>query len=77
METFFRFSAYNTEVFSAYNTDSCYGLGTEEDASKYCDYLNRNLDIKLFHLEEVEEPRDQIKNEYFVLIEFLEYLKNS
>ena len=39
--------------FTAYNAPAVYGFGTEQEAQKYCDILNRNLDVNQYHNREM------------------------
>ena len=38
----------NWYEFKAYNTGAIYGYGTESEAEKYCDYLNKGREINVF-----------------------------
>jgi hypothetical protein len=40
--------------FTAYNSQAAHGFGTEEEASKYCDILNRSRDVNQYHYREME-----------------------
>jgi hypothetical protein len=41
--------------FSAYNSQSHYGFGTETEACAYCDILNRKLWCNLYAYREMED----------------------
>lgn len=40
-----------TYKFSAYNTESVYGYGTESEATKYLNWLNKGREINFFEME--------------------------
>jgi len=46
--------------FKAYNTESVYGWGTTDEADKYCDFLNSDREINVFHSEEIEDDDEII-----------------
>lgn len=52
MEGFWKFSAYNTEC--------CYGFGTELEAALWLDFLNKGKELNLFEKEQLE-PGKEIK----------------
>lgn len=39
-----------TYEFSAYNTESVYGYGTENEAAQYLDWLNKGREVNLFEM---------------------------
>ena len=41
-----------TYEFSAYNTESVYGFGSESEATQYLEFLNRGKEINLFEMAE-------------------------
>lgn len=34
--------------FTAYNSEAIYGFGTEAEAAKYCDHLNKDREINVY-----------------------------
>ena len=38
----------NWYEFTAYNTGDVYGYGSEEEAEKYCDLLNKDREINVY-----------------------------
>jgi hypothetical protein len=39
-----------TYAFTAYNTETQYGYGTESEAAKYLAFLNQNREINLYEM---------------------------
>ena len=46
--------------FEAYNTESFYGFGSEEEANRYCDHLNKDRDINVFGAGEITDPEEYV-----------------
>lgn len=44
-------------AFTAYNSQAQYGFGTEAQAKKHCDYLNRNRDINVYGCKALSNER--------------------
>jgi hypothetical protein len=44
--------------FGAYNTEAVYGWGAENEADKYCDFLNRKREINVYGFEEVTDANE-------------------
>lgn len=49
--------------FSAYNSQTEYGWGTEEEAGKYCDYLNRSREINVYGYREITDVDEIMKRD--------------
>jgi len=47
--------------FSAYNTESQFGYGTQEEAIEYLEYLNEDREINQFQYETIRD-QDSINN---------------
>jgi hypothetical protein len=41
----------STYTFTAYNTETQYGYGTENEAQQYLSFLNRDREINLYEME--------------------------
>ena len=39
----------NWYEFTAFNSQSHYGFGTQAEAHKYCDLINRNREVNVYH----------------------------
>ena len=48
-----------TYEFSAYNTESVYGYGTEAEATQYLGWLNKGREINLFEMAVSKLTEDQ------------------
>lgn len=48
-----------TYEFTAYNTEKIYGYGTENEASLYLDWLNRDKEINLYEMSESNITSEQ------------------
>ena len=48
-----------TYEFSAYNTESVYGFGSESEATQYLEWLNRGKEINLFEMSETKMTDEQ------------------
>ena len=51
----------NWHKFTAYNSQAQYGYGTEKEAEKYADFLNRNREINVYGFAVVNEA-EQLAN---------------
>lgn len=49
----------NLYKFSAWNTQAMYGWGDDDEAAKYCEFLNRSREINVYAFEEITDE-DQI-----------------
>lgn len=45
-------------IFTAWNSQSAYGFGTEEEAERYCDILNRKREINVYSIAEISADED-------------------
>lgn len=41
--------------FTAYNSQTLYGFGTDAEASKYCDIINRHREVNVYGYRELSE----------------------
>jgi hypothetical protein len=51
--------------FYAFNSQTAYGYGTYDEADSYCDFLNRDREINVYHFEEIkdDETLDDLNND--------------
>jgi hypothetical protein len=48
-----------TYAFTAYNTETQYGFGTEDEATEYLEWLNKDKEINLYEMEISDLTDDQ------------------
>jgi hypothetical protein len=48
-----------TYAFEAYNTETQYGYGTEDEALKYCKFLNRDRENNCYQVSESDITDEQ------------------
>lgn len=64
----------NIYEFSAYNTESIYGYGTESEATQYLAWLNRDREVNLFEVGESSLTMEQADTLAINLLENLQDL---
>jgi hypothetical protein len=60
--------------FSAYNSESIYGFGTQAEASLYLDWLNKDREINLYEMAESSMTMEQADTLAVNLLENLQDL---
>jgi hypothetical protein len=60
-----------TYAFTAYNTETQYGYGTENEAQQYLDFLNQDREINLYEMEVAGLTDEQAERLAFNLRDFL------